>query len=139
MLLDTNVVSELRKAAHPRTAPAFAAWAATLQWSELYISVITLYELEIGVARLEAYDAQQGAVLRGWLRAQVLPRFEGHILVVDQAVAARAAELQLSRTRQVEDTLIAATAYVHRMEVVARNVADFEDTGVPIINPWKVR
>jgi predicted nucleic acid-binding protein len=138
LLLDTNVISELRKVRDGRTNPLFIAWAKTLDWSDLYLSVITLYELELGVGRLEEYDTVQGKILRTWLGESVLKRFESHILPVNEAVATRSAQLQIPRTRQVEDTLIAATAYVYNLRVVTRNVSDFEGTGVRIINPWEI-
>jgi predicted nucleic acid-binding protein len=138
LLLDTNVISELRKVRDGRTNPLFIAWAKTLDWSDLYLSVITLYELELGVGRLEEYDTVQGKILRTWLGESVLKRFESRILPVNEAVATRSAQLQIPRTRQVEDTLIAATAYVYNLRVVTRNVSDFEGTGVRIINPWEI-
>ena len=138
LLLDTNVISELRKVRDGRTNPLFIAWAKTLDWSDLYLSVITLYELELGVGRLEEYDTVQGKILRTWLGESVLKRFESRILPVNEAVATRSAQLQIPRTRQVEDTLIAATAYVYNLPVVTRNVSDFEGTGVRIINPWEI-
>jgi predicted nucleic acid-binding protein len=100
------------------------------------VSAITIYELEIGVSRLETYDAVQGVALRAWLRDKILPRFESRILPVDADIALRSAHLQMTRTRQIEDTLIASTAYIHHMPVVTRNVRDFEDTGITVINPW---
>jgi predicted nucleic acid-binding protein len=138
LLLDTNVISELRKVRDGRTNPLFIAWAKTLDWSDLYLSVITLYELELGVGRLEEYDTVQGKILRTWLGESVLKRFESRILPVNEAVATRSAQLQIPRTRQVEDTLIAATAYVYNLPVVTRNLSDFEGTGVRIINPWEI-
>jgi predicted nucleic acid-binding protein len=138
LLLDTNVISELRKVRDGRTNPRFIAWAKTLDWSDLYLSVITLYELELGVGRLEQYDRIQGKILRTWLGQSVLKRFQSRILPVNEAIATRSAELQIPRTRQVEDTLIAATAYVHNMTVVTRNIDDFKDAGVRIINPWEL-
>jgi predicted nucleic acid-binding protein len=136
LLLDTNVVSELRKVSHGRTDANFIAWSKGLRWADLFVSAITVYELEIGVSRLETYDSVQGTALRAWLHGKMLPRFESRILPVDREIALRSAHLQLSRTRQVEDTLIAATASFHHMPVVTRNVGDFDDTGVTVINPW---
>ncbi len=104
--------------------------------SELYLSVITLQELEIGVLLIERRDPAQGAVLRAWLDRQVLPSFAGRILAIDEAVALRSAALHVPHARPVRDGLIAATALVHRMTVVTRNEADFSPTGVPTLNPW---
>ena len=135
-LLDTNVVSELRKIRLGRADPHVAAWADSVEATDLYLSVITLQELEIGVLLAERRDPSQGAVFRAWLNAHVLPAFTGRILSIDTAVAQRSARLHVPDPRPVRDGLIAATALVHGMTVVTRNVADFEPTGVMVLNPW---
>ena len=135
-LLDTNVVSELRKVRLGKADKNVAAWADSVEASNLYLSVITAQELEIGVLLAERHDPAQGALLRKWLNAQVLPAFNGRILAVDVAVAQRSARLHVPDPRPVRDGLIAATALVHGMTVVTRNVADFEPTGAAILNPW---
>ena len=135
-LLDTNVVSELRKVRLGKADARVAVWADSVEAGDLYLSVITLQELEIGVLLAERRDPSQGAVFRAWLNVQVLPAFAGRILAVDTAVAQRSARLHVPDPRPVRDGLIAATALVHGMTVVTRNVADFEPTGVPVINPW---
>ncbi|MFO8151633.1 type II toxin-antitoxin system VapC family toxin [Thioalkalivibrio sp.] len=138
-LLDTNVVSELRKVRAGRAHPSVATWAETVDASTLYLSVITIQELEMGVLLAERRDGTQGALLRAWLNAHVLPAFEGRVLPVDTAVALRSAALHVPNPRPVRDALIAATALVHGMPVVTRNTADFEPTGVRTINPWQVQ
>ncbi|MDP2795871.1 MAG: type II toxin-antitoxin system VapC family toxin [Sulfurisoma sp.] len=135
-LLDTNVVSELRKVRGGKADRLFAEWAASMDASDLYLSVITLQELEIGVLLAERRDHSRGAIFRAWLDDHVLPAFAGRILAVDTAVAKRSAQLHVPDPRPVRDGLIAATALVHGMTVVTRNVADFEPTGVAILNPW---
>lgn len=135
-LLDTNVVSELRKAKVGRADANVTAWARTVPAGSLFLSAITLLELETGVLRVERRDLQQGAVLRAWLERHVLPAFAGRILPVDLAVAQRCARLHVPDPRAERDALIAATALVHGMTVVTRNVSDFESTGVPLLNPW---
>jgi len=135
-LLDTSVVSELRKIRLGKADGRVAHWADSIDATELYLSVITIQELEIGVVLVERRDPSQGAVFRAWLNAHVLPAFSGRILVVDTAVAQRSARLHVPDPRPVRDALIAATALVHGMTVVTRNVADFEPTGVSILNPW---
>lgn len=102
-----------------------------------FISSITVYELELGILRMEQKDPAQGAVLRAWMDGQVLPRFAERILPVDIAVVQRCARLHVPDPRPERDALIAATALVHGMTVVARNVADFKPTGVGILNPWE--
>jgi toxin FitB len=135
-LLDTNVVSELRKIRHRKADVRVAAWAESVDAAELYLSVITLQELEIGVLFVERRDSKQGAILRQWLQEQVMPAFAERILSVDTVVAQRSASLHVPNPRPVRDGIIAATALVHSMTVVTRNLADFEPTGVKTINPW---
>jgi toxin FitB len=136
-LLDTNVVSELRKVRLGRAASHVGKWADSVDAADLFLSVITLQELEIGVLLAERRDPPQGAVFRAWLNDQVLPAFDGRILDVDTAVAQRNALLHVPDPRPVRDALIAATALVHGMIVVTRNVADFAPTGVRTLNPWQ--
>lgn len=135
-LLDTNVVSELRKIRSGKADRHVAAWADSVEASDLYLSAIVVHELEIGVLLAERRDPSQGALLRAWLNGHVLPAFSGRILSVDTAVAQRSARLHVPAPRPVRDGLIAATALVHGMTVVTRNVVDFESTGVSILNPW---
>ena len=135
-VLDTNVVSELRKVHLGRADANVAAWADSVNAADLYLSVITLQELEIGVLLAEHRDPKQGAVFRTWLNNHVLPAFEGRILPVDTAVALRCTKQHVPNPRPFRDGLIAATALVHGMTVVTRNLADFEGTGVAMLNPW---
>jgi toxin FitB len=135
-VLDTNVVSELRKVRTGKADANVAAWAATVDAAALFVSAITIMELETGVLRIEQRDVTQGAMLRAWLDQHVLPEFTGRVLSVDTAVAQRCARLHVPDPRSERDALIAATALVHGMTVVTRNVADFTATGVPILNPW---
>jgi predicted nucleic acid-binding protein len=135
-VLDTNVVSELRKVRLGRADANVAAWADSVNAADLYLSVIALQELEIGVLLAEHRDPKQGAVFRVWLNSHVLPAFEGRILPVDNAVALRSAKQHVPNPRPFRDGLIAATALVHGMTVVTRNLAGFEGTGVTILNPW---
>jgi len=138
-LLDTNVVSELRKIRLGKADPHVADWADSVDAVDLYLSVITVQELEIGVLLAERRDPSQGAIFRAWLNSHVLPAFTGRILVVDTAVAQRSARIHVPDPRPVRDGLIAATALVHGMTVVTRNVADFVPTGVATLDPWLVR
>jgi len=135
-VLDTNVVSELRKMRSGKADPHVERWADSVNAGSLHISAITVLELDIGVLQLERKDPRQGAVLRTWLDTLVLPEFNGRIFPVDTAVAQRCARLHVPDPRGERDALIAATALVHGMTVVTRNLADFEATGVPLLNPW---
>ncbi|WP_342108543.1 type II toxin-antitoxin system VapC family toxin [Methylobacterium sp. SI9] len=135
-LLDTNVVSELRKARTGRADPRVTAWASAIPASDLFLSVIVVQELEIGILQVERRDPAQGALLRAWLEDHVLPTFSDRLLPVDAAVARRSARLHVPDPRPYRDGLMAATALVRGMTVVTRNVADFATTGVPLLNPW---
>ncbi|EIM8713286.1 type II toxin-antitoxin system VapC family toxin [Salmonella enterica] len=135
-VLDTNVVSELRKARTGKIDANVAAWAESIDASALFVSSIMIMELELGILSVERRDAIQGSRLRSWLEQHVLPEFSGRTLPVDTAVALRCARLHVPDKRSERDAIIAATALVHGMSVVTRNVADFEPTGVAIINPW---
>ena len=136
-LLDTNVVSELRKVRAGRADANVAAWADMVAATSLFISAITIHELELGVLQKERIDAAQGAVLRLWLHQHVLPAFSERILMVDAVVALRSAQLHVPDPRPSRDAFIAATALVHGLLVVTRDVADFRPTGVRVINPWE--
>ena len=136
-LLDTNVVSELRKAGDGRADANVVAWCAGRDAGELYISSLTLMELEIGVLRVERRDAAQGALLRRWMDGHVVPTFAARTLPVDAAVALTCAGLHVPDPRAERDALVAATALVHRMSVVTRNRADFAATKVPLVDPWQ--
>jgi predicted nucleic acid-binding protein len=135
-LLDTNVVSELRKAKSGKANKNVIAWAKTVSPSNLFLSVISILEFETGVLLVERRDASQGAVLRAWLNAHVLPVFSERILYLDIAIAQRCAKLHIPDPRSDRDAIIAATALVHGMTVVTRNTNDFDQTGVDILNPW---
>ncbi|WP_460139833.1 PIN domain-containing protein [Pseudomonas sp. S2_E01] len=132
-LLDTNVISELRK---PQADANVVAWAKSILAPRLFISAITLKELETGVLRMERRDPAQGSVLRTWLKRHVMPAFDGRILAVDAAVALRCARLHVPDQANESDALIAATALVHGLTVVTRNIDDFKSSGVELINPW---
>jgi toxin FitB len=136
-ILDTNVVSEIRKIRLGKADKFVSQWSDSVNTAELYLSVITLQELEIGVLLAEYRDPTKGALLRGWLNKQVIPAFSGRILPVDTAVAIRSAKLHIPNPRPVRDGLIAATALVHGMTVVTRNISDFASCGVALINPWE--
>ena len=138
-VLDTNVVSELRKIRLGRADECVAQWADSVDSVDLYLSAITVQELEIGVLLAEHRDPPQGAIFRAWLDSHVLPAFAGRILPVDTAVARRSAMLHVPDPRPIRDCLIAATALVHGMTVVTRNVADFESSSVALLNPWETQ
>lgn len=136
-LLDTNVISELRKVGDGKADDAVVAWVSGIDAGEMFISALTLMELEIGILRVERRDAEQGMRLRAWFETQVLPEFEDRTLSVDSVIARRCAQLHVPNPKSERDALIAATALAHNLTVVTRNVSDFAATSVPIINPWQ--
>jgi hypothetical protein len=135
-LLDTNVISELRKAGDGKADANVTAWLSSVDAASFHLSVVTLMEIEAGILRIERRDPVQGARLRAWMDRQILPEFSERTLPVDSAVALRCARLHVPDPRPERDAFIAATALVHGMTVVTRNVADFEPTGVRLLNPW---
>jgi toxin FitB len=136
-LIDTNVLSELRKVAAAKADKKVTKWANSVDSAELYLSTITIQEIEIGILLLARKDLRQASVFRRWLEEQVLPSFEKRILSVDASVARRSASLYVPNPRPIRDSLIAATSVVHAMTMVTRNVADFQLPGVKVLNPWK--
>ncbi len=135
-LLDTNVISELRKAKTKKINENVKAWAESVSPNQLFLSVISLLELEMGIGLIERRDKPQAALLRVWLNHHVLPTFQERVLPIDTTIALCCGKLHVPDPRSDRDALIAATALVHNMTVVTRNVADFEPTAVKILNPW---
>ncbi|GES46455.1 twitching motility protein PilT [Rhizobium dioscoreae] len=136
-LLDTNVVSELRKVGDGKGDANVTQWVASQDASELFISAITVLEIERGILRVQRRDASQGARLREWMDSRVRPEFVDRILPIDDAVATRCAHLHIPDRRNEADALIASTALVHGLTVVTRNIKDFDGTGVIIVDPWQ--
>lgn len=137
-LLDTNVISEMRKYGTGRAAPGVIAWSRSVPEQSLYLSSIVVQEIEIGILQLEwRKDRDQARIVRSWLEDSLLPRFADRILPVDIAVARRSAQLHVPDVRQYRDGLIAATALVYGMTLITRNTKDFEGTGLHLLNPWE--
>lgn len=136
-VLDTNLVSELRKVRSGKANPGVAAWAEQVPSVELFISAITIQELEHGVLLIERSDPTQGALLRAWLDHSVTAAFKNRVISVDERVARRAAALHVPDPAPSRDALIGATAMVHEMTVVTRDLKDFERLhGLDVLNPW---
>lgn len=132
-ILDTNVISELRRP--DRADPKVAKWASAVPVAQFYLSVITILEIEQGILSAERRDPLQGGQLRHWVDNHILAIFDGRILPIDTAVSLRCARLHVPNPQSERDALIAATALVHGMTVVTRNIADFERIGVNLLNP----
>ncbi len=133
-VLDTDVVSLLRR---PERNPTIAHWYEQQDESELYVSVMTIGEIQRGIVRESRRDVAFADILSRWLQ-RVLREFTDRILDVDLAVVLRWGELTGVIGHMNSDLLIAATALEHDFAVVTRNVRDFEPTGVSIINPFDV-
>lgn len=135
-LLDTNVVSELRKP-HGKADENVRAWAVARPAAELYLSVVTILEIERGIAQVGRRDELQAQRLQRWLEDELLDVFRARILPLDVPAARRTARLHVPDPRPERDALIAGTALAHNMTIATRNIRDFEPMGVPVINPWE--
>ena len=135
-LIDTNVLSELRLLHDHRADRNVAAWASRHDPDTFFLSAMTVMEAEIGIRRMEWRDPRQGRVLRDWMTGVILPRYDNRILTIDARVAALAATFHVPNPAPFADSLIAATAIIHGMTIVTRNVRDFVFPGVAVLNPW---
>lgn len=133
-VLDTNVISELRQG-KPNQSLAVRNWAAGQPTSGLFLSAITILELELGIQALERRTPPQGSALRAWLTG-VRAAFAGRILPFTDHTAPVCASLHIPDPRSERDAMIAATAIEHQFTVVTRNLSDFAATGVALVNPW---
>ena len=136
-LLDTNIVSESRKLGTSRIDPHAAIWLNEIDAETTFVSAMTIFELEIGVQRMERRDAKQGAALRRWLDDQVMTIYEHRTLPLTRAVALICAGLHIPDSKSERDAWIAATALDAKLTLVSRNVADFAYMGVGLVNPFE--
>lgn len=134
-LLDTNVVSELRR--REKCDPLLKKWQQSHDPLDCFLSVISLMELKLGIEIAMGRDQKSGVVLREWYEQRVKTGFSDRILPVTASVAEACALLQAKRPRPFRDALIAATARVHGLEMVTRNVKDFADAGIAVVSPWE--
>jgi hypothetical protein len=134
-LLDTNVVSELR-AGKPRQSEAVRAWAAAVSANEMYLSAVTVLEIEMGVLRMERKDEAQGALLRAWAD-HMFGQFAPQVLPFGSSTALMCASMHVPDPSSFRDSMIAATAREHGLTLVTRNVNDFAGLGVSVLNPWE--
>lgn len=135
-LLDTNIVSELRKMEKGKADPNVVHWFHSVNLSDAYLSVVTLFEIRVGILQLKNRDIQQATSLQDWFENRLMPHFEQRILPIDKKVMLACATFHIPNKKSLNDSYIAATAKVHRFKVVTRNVNDFKDCGVDILNPF---
>ena len=133
-LIDTNVISELRKGS--RAHPSVLRWNAQIPLHIQWISSISIFELELGVERIKTRDPEQWKHLRSWLDHQVMPAFQGRIIAFDQEIAQTCAQLHIPNPQPERDSMIGATALQKKLTVVTRNISDFQSMGCALLNPW---
>lgn len=136
-LLDTNVLSELRKVGDGRADPHVTAWTGRIAPGDLHISVMSIMEIELGILRIERRDRLQGDRLRTWMRHHLQPAFTNRTLPITPPIALQCARLRVPDPASERDAWIGATALVHGLTLVTRNVSHFSRTGLSIINPWE--
>ncbi|WP_372097133.1 type II toxin-antitoxin system VapC family toxin [Tistrella mobilis] len=132
-LLDTNVISETRRRHMDASVWSFLT---STRAEQLYLSVLTIGELRKGISSVARRDVVYAQELASWV-TNLEEHYASRLLVVDQAVARQWGDLAVQRSRPIIDTLIAATALVHGLTLVTRNVRDVADTGVELLNPWQ--
>lgn len=133
-LIDTNVISELRKKS--RCEPSVAAWQDSIKGENIYISAISMMEIKAGIIQARRKNPEFSKVLNEWYEIQVKPTFHKRVIPVDLAVSECCSILLNQRTRPLADALIAATAHIHGLTLATRSIADFSDTGIDLVNPW---
>lgn len=135
-LLDTNIFRELRMLPKGKANPNVVAWAQTIKTEQFFTSVVVSMEIERGVLSLMHKDPVQGVLLRQWFEHTFKPSMNGRILPVDETTAAICATLHVPNKSPENDAWIAATALQHRLILVTRNTADFENVGIQLFNPF---
>jgi predicted nucleic acid-binding protein len=138
-LLDTNIISESRKLGTAKVDPNAARWFAQVDVETTYVSAMTIFELERGVKHMERRDTAQGSVLRRWFDEQVMATYEPRTLPLSREVALICAGLHIPDPKSERDAWIAATAIDAGLTLVSRNVGDFANMGVGLINPFEQR
>ena len=136
-LLDTNIVSESRKLGTSRIDPNAARWLSEIDAETTFVSAMTIFELELGIQQMERRDTKQGQALRRWFDDQVMTIYEHRTLPLTRAVATICAGLHIPDTKSERDAWIAATALDAKLTLVSRNVADFANMGVGLVNPFE--
>jgi len=135
-IFDTNVISELRKTKSGRANRAVVRWSQSVPADSIFLSAICVYEVKLGIVKLATRNPSEAQRLGDWLLLTIIPSFAGRILPLDENVAILLAGMMAPKTRPYRDAIIAATAQHHGYTVVTRNLRDFEELPVRVINPW---
>ncbi|PJG84852.1 type II toxin-antitoxin system VapC family toxin [Conservatibacter flavescens] len=137
-LLDTNIISEVRKISQNKANQGVIQWVSSIEFDQCYISAITLLELEQGILRVKHRgDIAQYFQLQQWFDQYVLPTFKGRILSIDEHTVRICAQLHVPDKRPYNDALIAACAIQHKLTLVTRNTTDFIALNVPLFDPFQ--
>lgn len=138
-LLDTNIISEIRKLAKNKCDKNVADWVRSTSKDLMFTNAVVMMELERGVMSIERKDTTQGELLRHWFEMDVKPAFHGKILKIDEKTAQICAKLHIPDHAPENDAWIAASAIQHNLVLVTRNTVDFARTGVKLFNPFEER
>ncbi|MCY6412791.1 type II toxin-antitoxin system VapC family toxin [Acinetobacter sp. VNH17] len=136
-LLDTNILSQIRKIHHPHCPNAFKHWFETTDLSLCYLSVITIFEIEQGILRKEHIDPIQGHLLRTWFEQKIQSEFKDRVLELNMTIALKTAQLHVPNPASLTDSMIGATALQHNLTLITRNTKDFQSFGVKLFNPFE--
>ena len=136
-LLDTNLISEIRKMPKGKCDQGVEQWVKTTSQNLMFTSAVVLMELERGILAMERKDMAQGTMLRTWFEKDVLPAFQSKILSVNEQTARICAKLHIPDHTPENDAWVAASAIQHNLVLVTRNTDDFARTGVRLLNPFQ--
>ena len=136
-LLDTNIISELKKLDSGKIHPQVQRWAYSINLMQTKISVVSITEIRTGILSLARKDQAQAASLDNWFTNRLLPAYRTKTLPVDAKVALIYAQLNVPNKRPINDAYIAATAIAHKLKLVTRNIQDFQGIPITLENPFE--
>ncbi|MEF0938579.1 type II toxin-antitoxin system VapC family toxin [Rhizobium sp. BR 362] len=135
-LLDTNIVSDVRRARSGKANQGVLDWIAPIPEQLLFISAITLFEIELGILQVDRRDKVQGTALRNWMEQGVKVAFQGRIVAINEQIALRCAHYNVPDPRELRDAFIGATAWERGFILVTRNTRHFQGMDIELLNPW---